>query len=83
MGDELKLQGVCKSYTVDYLAGSKIPRIELNDKPTRIDQISHETYIRISNMYDELLHSCDITDEEYEGSYGGVFWELCDREVTK
>lgn len=76
LADTFVEEGVCNGYTLEDIKGGTIPLLTLDVRPLEYGQVSNEKYRVVAKRYFELMHSCGITDEEFERARGG-FNLLC------
>lgn len=76
LADTLVKEGVCSGYTLEYEEGGIIPLLTLDARPLKYGQVGNEKHRAVAKRYFDLMHSCGITDEEFEYAKGGFHW-LC------
>ncbi len=76
LGKQLVADGICQSYRIEFRYDKRIPNLILDNKPMTYEELPNEVNSRACRLYDDLVKSCGITDEEYDESYGGLLWDL-------
>lgn len=74
-GNKIVESGVCQGFKIQEFSGD-LNLIVFDGRELKSDGTLRATHRRVFEDFKQLLSECEITDEDFENTKGGMSWEV-------